>query len=177
MKLFLHLALDRFGAECLGRAQGLLAEVAAPERERHRFFWAGGGDPPAEAAFWARLHPAWDGTLALPAIEAEAGAGGPPPPRQQRADAIAAAIRADGDLGRALRALLDEEPVRVLGPHQPYELVVSLSASLADPERWKSTLIGVILCPVPFRPNCSRNAKVRSTDSAGSGLVAEGQSL
>jgi hypothetical protein len=65
IQIFIHLALDHFGAMALGRLEELLADVADPELERHFFGWAGSGDAPRESRFWRSEYPEWLGEVCL----------------------------------------------------------------------------------------------------------------
>lgn len=134
MRLFCHLALDRFGAECLGRLDQYLADVGDPARERHRFIWAGAGEPPCRASYWVKDVPEWDHVAPLP-LPAEAG--NPMSDlecdRQTIVDLLGDAFAAEQKLGGFIRDLATREAVRVFGPHVACTSTWTLSGSLCDP--------------------------------------------
>lgn len=134
MRLFCHLALDRFGAECLGRLDQYLADVGDPARERHRFIWAGAGEPPTRASYWVKDVPEWDHLAPLPW---PADAGNPTTDlecdRQTIVDLLRDAFAAEQKLGSFIRDLATQESVRVFGPHVACTSTWTLSGSLCDP--------------------------------------------
>ena len=134
MKIFFHLALDRFGAEVLGRLQQYLADLDSAEagqddehEARHEFVWAGGGPAPSDPGWWERRFPRWTAQLQI----AEAGGG-----LDCDRAAVAEATQNGGDgeptLEKQLLETLETRRRNHVG-NLPAEEHVQLVASLADP--------------------------------------------
>jgi len=68
VNFYVHIALDSFGAEALGRAAGWLRRIADPAAEHHIYVWAGSGDAPADNDYWADRYPVWDDYLKVPTV-------------------------------------------------------------------------------------------------------------
>jgi len=134
MKLFYHLALDRFGAECLGRFEQYLVDLVDPKKEKHQFVWAGLGEPPTRTNYWADEIPVWDHVLLIPA---DTAVDGDPVSfkfnRQVLADRIYDDFQWGGTLGQEVRNLNDEEPAHLFGRNVTFEVEWVLAGSLTDP--------------------------------------------
>lgn len=59
MKLFVHLAIDRYGAECLGKFSQYISDIQNNE-ECHLYVWAGIGEPPVRENIWSDEYPTWE---------------------------------------------------------------------------------------------------------------------
>ena len=132
MKILFHVALDSFGADCLGSVALLLAKTADPKRERHVFVWAGAGEPPVSDDFWSDRYPTWHDRLELSYDPAAHGAQGFDLERGLLARAVADSFVQDR-FRTNLRDLFAGWPVKLLGRNVPFESSMILCGSLADP--------------------------------------------
>jgi|GEM_PF-5861984 len=141
-KLLIELALDRYGAETLGRMFDWLDDLATGE-ELHLAVWGGPGAPPRRADYWSHAYPPWDEAAIIhPYDEAKHG-GGLDVDRQQLALDVAAATASEQ--GRTIwRQLLIDRPVVRLGRNVPIDdVALIIVGSLADPIT-SATLLGVL---------------------------------
>lgn len=140
MDFLVHLALDRFGAEALGR---LFEWIPENRRLNHLFVWLGAGDPPSTVSRWSRRFPPW----------AEASETKPWSIRREEVwkdvdrgailSSVAAGIRSDSG-PEWIRSLVEEEPDRRFGRHLQINPHVTLSGSFADPFS-SSSLLGLLM--------------------------------
>ncbi len=131
MKLFVHVAVDMFGAECLGKLSSLLEELELPNTEKHRFVWAGGGAPPSGTDFWDEQYPLWADSLAVPYDAARHGSG-----FETDRDALANEVAqwlSQESAGRSLRLFFVDWPRLEFGNNVPVQSTVLVAGSLADP--------------------------------------------
>jgi hypothetical protein len=140
MKVFIHLALDAFGAECLARLARLLDDIAT-EDERHLFVWAGLGEAPKRESYWSDAYPPWDSQTPMAKETSEQS-------RDFGFDRSSFARRvseslAAGTFRDQLIDLFDARIRRLLGPNEPAEATLMLCGSLADPVG-SATLLGIL---------------------------------
>ena len=133
MTVFVHLALDRFGAECVGRALGLSRYAPGREEERHVCVWGGVEGRPGPRDVWDESIPSWDDAFEWPS----ALGFHPGDAFQVNRQSLAAAARAH--VVASAGALAVERLLQVLptassvGRHLVNEPVLILTGSLADP--------------------------------------------
>jgi hypothetical protein len=127
--IFHHLALDLFGAECLGRLDGFLKDIAEPDLELHRFLWAGPGPAPSEKSFWNTAYPVWDETLVLQEVPE-----GSVEPGKVDSGRIASGIASTEGLGARIRELVGSLPRELVGANLEHRVHLVIVGSLADPD-------------------------------------------
>ena len=128
MDFYIHIALDAFGAESLGRARSWLRLAANREYEHHLYVWAGAGEPPANTDYWADRYPIWDDRIEAPAV-VEAGFD---VDRRSLADSVYTSLTGDGGV-RKFRELTHDWPDRLLGSDHAAKPALVYCVSLLDP--------------------------------------------
>ena len=142
MKIFVHIAVDHYGAECLAKLKDVLSDLAAADRERHLYVWGGCGKAPKIESYWSVRYPAWDDIIELPYKDETHG----PPELTLDRSLLAKSIKDafwGGPIGEKFVELCSSWPYKTLGPNQPYQSVVTLSGSLGDPAG-SSVLLGFL---------------------------------
>lgn len=128
MNFYIHIALDAFGAEALGRACSWLRLAADREREHHLYVWAGVGEPPANNDYWADQYPVWDDRIAAPSVP---GAGFDVD-RRSLAASVHASLLGD-ECVHKFRELTHDWPDRLLGRDHAAKPALVYCVSLLDP--------------------------------------------
>lgn len=148
MKFFVYLVLDEFGGEVAGKARRELSTIASRTNERHLYVWCGLGQPPSASDYWSDRFPQWDDHLTWP-------------------DSIPLAMK-DWDLDRGavasgvvsfsatptfrdkLRGWLVDLPKKLVGAHEPYQSIIIITGSLAEPTTG-AVLMGLLAAAARFR--------------------------
>ncbi|MCB1047814.1 MAG: hypothetical protein KDC10_11515 [Calditrichaeota bacterium] len=127
----LHFALDRYGAECLGRFHEL-DQGAALENHHHLFVWAGGSTPPTNATYWESGYPEWCGALST-GCELDSLGKGLEFDRKKLAGQFAEFLhRPEGR--KRLDELINDWPRANVSSQLPYRVKIVLCGSLAEPQ-------------------------------------------
>jgi len=128
VKFYIHIALDMFGAEALGRAAAWLSAAADPVSEYHLYVWGGCGEPPVQESFWDQRYPIWDERIDTPSSTGFKF--------ETNRKELAAAVR-DWLVSKAgidnFRALTHDVPDRLVDKQAAVEPVLTFSLSLLDP--------------------------------------------
>lgn len=142
VKFFIHVALDRYGAECLAKSSRLLEDICDSTRERHIYVWAGIGSPPENDDYWTDRYPRWDDSLPIPYDPTRHGGVGFDLDRDLLAKDLATALFQQEYRDHLSRFLADW-PVKKLGPHKAFHPTTVLVGSVADPSG-SSILLGLL---------------------------------
>lgn len=142
IKVVVEIAVDSFGAECVGRAQGWLRDIDV-QGELHLPYWLAPGSPPTAQDFWSEAYPRWDSyALSHPYDPAVHGSGFD----VDRA-AIATAVRQwtiAGDGGRAfLNWAQHARPAELEGAREIVDPMFVIAGTLADPVS-AATILGLL---------------------------------
>lgn len=128
VNFYIHIALDGFGAEALGRACSWLRLAADRECEHHLYVWAGAGEPPTNTDYWADHYPVWDDTIEAPAVQ---GAGFEVD-RSLLAAAVHEYLVSDHGVDK-FRQLTHDWPDRLLGSDHAAKPALLYCVSLLEP--------------------------------------------
>jgi hypothetical protein len=135
MRYNLHLALDRYGAECLGKFWSLKNSMpldGSEIQEHNAFIWAGIREVPKEKDYWSEKYPPWDDSFPIPYDESKHGKIGLDLKRKFLAEDVRASILGKKESGETIN-LPYKLPEDLVGANVQYSVAITICLSLAEP--------------------------------------------